>query len=155
MKLGAGVALAVAVVLMSSASGIAQEDKLALIKARQDFMEAQQKDVNAINAYAKGTGDKDTALAKANDLIALAPKIMDHFQPGTSAKEFPDKTKAKPELWAEMEKAKQFAAAVKPAEEKLVEVIKTGTPEEVGNEMRTVYRTNCNGCHTPYRLPGS
>lgn len=155
MRLATVVAFAAAMTVAWSTLGIAQEDKLAQIKLRQDFMEMQQKDVNAINAYAKGTGDKATALEKANDLIALAPKIMNNFPPGTSSKDFPDKTKAKPELWEEMDKAKGLPVALKAAEEKLVEVINTGTPEQVGDTMRTVYRTNCNGCHTPYRLPSN
>ena len=153
MRFGVVVALATAVTFVGSFSSMAQEDKLAQIKARQDFMEAQQKDVNAINAYAKGTGSKEAALAGANDLIAKAPKIMDNFPPGTSMKEFPDKTKAKPELWAEIDKAKQVPVALKASEEKLVGVINTATPEEVGKEMGNIYRTNCNACHTPYRQP--
>lgn len=155
MKLGVALALAAAMSVMSSAGGMAQDDKLALIKARQDFMEAQQKDFDAISAYAKGTGDKDTAQAKLDDLIAHAVKVMDNFPPGTSAKEFPGKTKAKPELWEEMDKVKQIAAALKPAEEKLVEVIKTGTPDQLRAAAGSLYHNNCTGCHTPYRLPES
>jgi cytochrome c556 len=149
----AAIALAASVAMIAAAS-VAQ-DKEAQIKARQDFMEAQQKDVDAISAYAKGQGDKATALAKANDLVAVAPKIVEQFPPGTSAKEFPGKTKAKPELWEEWDKAKLLPAKLQDMEKKLVEAISTGTPEEVGQELRTVYRNGCTGCHGPYRLPGS
>lgn len=131
------------------------QDKQAQIKARQDFMERQQKDVDAISAYAKGQGDKATALDKANDLIALAPKIVELFPEGTSATEFPGKTKAKPEIWQEWDKAKLLPGKLRAAEEKLVDVINTGTPQQVGEEIRSVYRNNCNGCHGPYRLPES
>jgi len=154
MRSGTIVALA-AILLMAGAGLSAAQDKEAQIKARQDFMEAQQKDVNAINAYAKGEGDKATALDKLKDLIARAPKIVDQFPPGTSMKEFPDKTKAKPEIWAEWDKAKLMPDGLKAAEEKLVGTIDTGTPQQVGETMRTIYRENCNGCHTPYRAPKS
>jgi len=153
LKSHAAVALVVGLAMFATA-GLAQ-DKEAQIKARQDFMEAQQKAVNAINAYAKGQGDKATALEKANELIALAPKIDDHFPPGTSSADFPGKTKAKPEIFAEWDKAKLMPAKLQDMEKKLVEVINTGTPEQVGEEMRSVYRGGCNGCHGPYRLPGS
>jgi cytochrome c556 len=152
VKWGALGASAAAILLASAAASVAQ-DKLAQIKARQDFMEQQQKAVDAINAYAKGQGDKATALDKANELLALSPKIADLFVPGTSAKEFPGKTRAKPEAWENLDKFKSIPVGLHTAEEKLVEVIKTGTPQQAGDEMRTVYRENCNGCHTPFRLP--
>ena len=147
---GLGIALAAALTLI--AVGSVAQDKEAQLKARQDFMEHQQKDVDAINAYAKGQGDKATALDKANDLIAVAPKIVDQFPPGTSSKDFP-KSKAKPEIWEEWDKAKLLPAKLQEQEEKLVEVIKTGTPQQAGEEMRSVYRNGCNGCHGPYRVP--
>jgi cytochrome c556 len=146
---------AVAAGLMAIAFASVAQDKQAQIKLRQDFMEQQQKDVDAINAYVKGQGDKATALDKANDLIALAPKIVDQFPAGTSAKDFPGKTKAKPELWEEWDKAKLLPAKLRDAEEKLAQAIKTGTPQEVGLELRSVYRNNCTACHGPYRLPES
>jgi cytochrome c556 len=147
------VAMAASLAVIAAAS-VAQ-DKEAQIKARQDFMERQQKDVDAISAYAKGQGDKATALDKANDLIVLAPKIVEQFPEGTSAKEFPGKTKAKPEIFQEWDKAKLLPGKLKEAEEKLVDAIKTGTPQQVGEQLRSVYRNNCTGCHGPYRLPES
>jgi cytochrome c556 len=155
-SIGFNVALiAVATSLAAMTAASFAQDKLAEIKSRQDFMERQQKDVDAVNAYVKGQGDKATALEKANDLIAVAPKIVDQFPAGTSAKEFPGKTKAKPELWEEWDKAKLLPGKLKEAEEKLVETINTGTPQDVGNALRSVYRNNCTGCHGPYRLPES
>ncbi len=144
--------LASGCVIALTAVGVAQ-DKLAQVKARQDFMERQQKDVDAINDYAKGKGEKAVALEKADDLIALAPKIVDLFPPGTSSKDFPGKSKAKPEIWAEWDKAKLIPEKLRVAELKLADVIKTGTPQQVGEEMRAVYRNNCNSCHGPYREP--
>jgi cytochrome c556 len=60
-----GVIIAMAVV----ATGFAQ-DKLAEIKARQDFMKTQGADLKAVSEYAKGQASQAVALNKANDLLA-------------------------------------------------------------------------------------
>ncbi len=150
---GAVIGLAAAVLVAGTRSGIAQ-DKLAEIKARQDFMKRQQDDVDAINAYAKGKGDKAVALEKANDLLSLTGKIVDQFPAGTSATDFPGKTKAKPEIWQEMDKFKAIPPRLHTMEVKLVDVINTGTPQQAGDEMRSIYRGGCNSCHGPYRMTG-
>src|SRR5579884_4096534 len=87
-----------ALLAVGSASVFAQDgDKLAAIKARQDFMKAQGADVKAISDFSKGQGDQAAATKAAEDLQARSQKLGSILVPGTSTKEFPDQTKAKPE----------------------------------------------------------
>ena len=145
----AGIGLLVATGAMSVA---AEDSKEALIKARQDFMEAQADDVKAVTAYVKGEGSKESALAAATDLAARGPKISALFVPGTSATDFPGKSFAKPELWTEMDKAKAAWSALQGEEVKLVAVIKDGDQKAVGDQLGVMGKAGCGACHTSYRL---
>ena len=136
----------------------AQEDKSAALKQRQDFMDAQQKAVGAVNAFAKGTGDRQAAIDGANKLVAmsdeLAAKFDTFFPAGTSNAEFPGKTRAKPELWANLTQVKKDLPKLHDADVKLVDVAKTADAATVGKAMADSYRDTCNAlCHNSYRAP--
>jgi cytochrome c556 len=153
MVVGAGLFLATGSVAVT-----AQEDKLAQIKARQDFMEDQQHAVNAVNGFAKGTGDRAAAIEGVNKLIDLSKqmevKFAALFPPGTSSVDFPGKSKTKPELWQHLDELKGAPAKLREAELKLVDVVKTADATAVGDAMRTTYRSTCNAlCHDSYRVP--
>ncbi|HUB96942.1 MAG TPA: cytochrome c [Stellaceae bacterium] len=147
--IGAGAA---AILLSGVVTGVAQ-DKMGLIKARQDFMKAQGKDVKAISDYSKGQGDKAAAEKAVDDLIARNPKIVDQFPAGTSATDFPGKTWAKPELWTDWDKAKMIPDALLVQEKKLKEVIATGDPKAVAAQLGAAGKAGCGACHNAYRLP--
>ena len=146
--------LSVALLLTGAAAGVAQ-DKLALLTQRQDFMKAQGGDIGKIEAWAKGTADQKAALAAVDDLLARRTKIADQFAPGTSATDFPDKSKAKADLWSNPDKVKSLIDALEPAEKHLRETVQAGDAQAAAKEASGVYRTNCNGCHDSYRLPAS
>lgn len=151
----AGAALLVASGTMSV---MAEDSKELIVKARQDFMEDQQHAVNAINAFAKGTGDRAAAIDGVNKLIDLSKqmetKFATLFVPGTSSVEFPDKSKAKPELFQHLDELKAAPAKLREAELKLVDVVKTADATTVGDTMRATYRNSCTAlCHDSYRLP--
>lgn len=156
---GMMVACAGLLVAAGAISVTAQDaSKAAALKARQDFMETQQKAVNAINAFAKGEGDRAAAIDGANKLVdyskEMETKFAALFTPGTSSVDFPDKSKAKPELWQHLDELKGAPAKLREAELKLVEVVKTADPQTVGDTMRATYRGSCNAlCHDNYRLP--
>ena len=144
------VAAALTAVIGLGAVGLAQ-DKEAAIKVRRDTMKRQGDDVKAIADFAKGEGDQATALAKANDLLELNPKIIALFVPGTSAAEFPGKTGAKPEIWKEWDKFKTLPAGLKTEEEKLAAAVKSGDKAAVGAQLAATGKNGCGACHTPYR----
>ena len=151
----AGLALLVGA---GTATSFAQQgDKLAAVKARQDFMDDQQHAVNAVNAFAKGTGDRQGAIDGVNKLLDLSTQMGAKFdvlfQPGTSATDVPDKSKAKPELWQHLDQVKAAPAKLHDGELKLVDIVKTGTPDQVGQAMKTTYADTCNAlCHNDYRI---
>jgi cytochrome c556 len=138
----------------------AQEDKSAILKTRQDFMNAQQKAFGAISAFGKGTGERQAAVDGVNRLVEMSTelqaKFVAFFPAGTSNVEFPGKTLAKPEMWqgTNFDQARSGISKLHDAEVKLVDVVKTADPETVGKAASDVYRGSCNGlCHNSYRAP--
>jgi cytochrome c556 len=128
------------------------EDKEAAIKARRDTMKQMGGDFKAIADFTKGEGDQATALAKAQDLQALAPKIVALFIPGTSLADFPGKTGAKPEIWTEMDKVKAMIPPLEAAEQKLTDAVKSGDKAAVGAQIAATGKDGCGACHTSYRV---
>lgn len=137
---------------LGAATGYAQ-DKEAAIKHRQDTMKRQGADLKAVQEYAKGEGDQATALAKAEDLLTLAPKIPDLFVPGTSLADFPGKTRAKPEIWQNMDKIKVMPARLESEERKLVELVKAGDRSAIPAQIGVLGKNGCNACHDEFRAP--
>ena len=152
-------AVSVGVLLaLGAVAAVAADSKEAQVQARKDFMEGQQKAVNAINAFAKGTGDRAAAVEGANKLVEYSKEMEAKFDvlfaPGTSSTDVPDKSKAKPELWQHTAELKLVPAKLRAAELKLVDVVKTADAAAVGDAMRDTYRGSCNAlCHDSYRVP--
>jgi cytochrome c556 len=143
-------ALTLGAVLASAAGASLAQDKAALVESRQDFMDRQDDDVKAIAAFFKGTGDRATAVAKASDLLVLAPKIPEQFVPGTAMGEAP-KSKAKPEIFRDKNKVKTLVANLQVLERKLLETVKDGDPAAVRAQLVATYREGCTACHSDYR----
>ncbi len=143
-------AAVVAAIGLGAVGGMAQ-DKESAIKLRRDTMKRQGADFKKIQDYVKGEGDQAAALAGINDLLALNPKIIGLFPPGTSTTDFPGTTGAKPEIWKEWDKFKLIPAALKGEEEKLAGAIKSGDKQAVGAQLANTGKNGCGACHTPYR----
>lgn len=150
-RMGVAAGAIAAVLLGGLVTGVAQ-DKLAQVTARQDFMKAQGKDFGTISNWAKGKSDQKAALAAIDDLLKRQPEIIDHFPPGTSAEDFPGKSKAKADLWKNMDKVKESIAKVRTGEENLRATIEKGDAQAAGKEATAVYRNDCNSCHNSFRL---
>ncbi|HEY1506319.1 MAG TPA: cytochrome c [Stellaceae bacterium] len=129
-----------------------QGDKLAAVKARQDFMKAQGADAKAISDFSKGQGDQAAATKAAEDLVARQPKIPALLVPGTSTTDFPDESKAKPELWTDTAKVQAILAALKTEEDKLVTVVKSGDKQAIADQLTATNKAGCGACHGAYRI---
>jgi cytochrome c556 len=149
-RVGVVAAALTAVIGCGVVAGLAQ-DKEAIIKDRRAAMKRQGDDLKAIGDYAKGEGDQATAVAKAEDLLELNPKIADLFVPGTGMDAFPGKTGAKPAIWQEWDKFKELPAGLKVEEEKLVTAVKSGDKAAVQAQLAATGKNGCGSCHTPYR----
>ncbi len=146
-----GAAMA-AVIGLGTAIGVAQ-DKEAIIKERRDTMKRQGDDFKTITDFIKGEGgvDQATALAKAQDLLTIAPKIPSLFPAGTSLTDFPGKTGAKPDIWKEPDKFKAVIPVLEGEEHKLVDAIKSGDKAAIGAQLGATGKNGCGACHTPFR----
>jgi cytochrome c556 len=129
------------------------DDPPPVIKERQALMKQQAAGLKVIQGYVSGQIDRATAVAKANELLTLPPKIAALFPPGTSLAEFPNGTHAKPEIWAQWDRFKDVPAALGRAEDKLASAIKTGSKQDVLDELDAVGRNGCGACHTFFRSP--
>lgn len=150
----AGLAAGALVVLLAAGapSGMA-EDKTSTIKERQALMKQQAEDLKIIQSYVTGETSHETALAKANELLSLPPKIVALFPAGTSIVDFPGATHAKPEIWQQWERFKDVPATLSRAEQRLAEAVKAGRKQEVLDELDNVGRSGCGACHTYFRAP--
>lgn len=133
------------------ATGVMAQDKAAAVKARQDFMKAQAADTKAINDYAKGMGSKADAEKAIADLQARNNAILKQLVPGTSMTDMPGVSYAKPAAFTERDKLAQIVAQLKVLEDKEAELIKTGTPEQVGAGAADLGKNGCGACHGQYR----
>jgi cytochrome c556 len=154
--IGCAAALAAAVVLTAT-SAMPAQDLTGFVKARQAFMDQQQKDVNAIAAYGKGEGDRSTALQRIKELIAMAPKITGYFdgKPQTSSAAMPKVSSARPEIWENFDKFKALVPVLEERERKLLAAIESGDPGATMSGLASMYRNGCGACHTGYRAPKS
>lgn len=141
---------AVALCGFGSAVSLAQ-DKAAAIAARRDTMKRQGEDLAVIQAFAKADGDQAAALAKAEDLLAIAKTLPALFPPGTSLAEFPGKTGAKPVIWQEWDKFLERPAALQAEEEKLAAAIRSGDRPAAAAALAETGKNGCGACHSLYR----
>ncbi len=151
------VAAFVAVMGVTASTAVVAQDKTAFVKDRQTLMKGQAADNKAINDYAKGTGTKDDALKAIADLQARNGKILGYFaDSATSSTALPGVSNAKAVIWTDKDGFAKVVATLKDLEDKQADLIKTGTPADVGAAQANLGRMGCGGCHSTYRekLPG-
>ena len=153
-KWGTVAVMALSVAALGSA-GIAQ-DKTGLVKDRQAFMKAQAADNKAINDYAKGMGTKEDAMKAIIDLQSRSPKLVGLFVQGTSSTDMPGVSNAKAVIWTDHDHFASIAKTLHDLEVSEADVIKSGTPTEVGAAQANLGKVGCGGCHGTFRekLPG-
>lgn len=146
----AGIAL-ITVVAAGAAVGWAQ-DKEAAVSARQAAMKLEGPDLKAILDYAgdKGT-DQATAVAKAQELLALSDKLAGLWPAGTSSTDMPGKSHAKPEIWQQMDKFQALYAGQKSGEQKLLTALQKGDKAAVQAAVGDIGKGSCSACHGTYR----
>jgi len=145
-------ALALAVTVAAGGFGAAMaQDALQVIDKRQDAMKAQGKALAAIKAYTEDKGDIAAARAAGADLVKIVPAIPSLFPQKTGMAEYPGKSYAKPEIWAQWDK---FGAAVNAANVKANELnaaLTAGDKAAITAAFAAMGKDGCGGCHTPFR----
>ena len=104
--------------------------------------------------FSKGNGDQAAAQKAADDLVARGPKIAALLVPGTSATDFPDQTKAKPELWTDGDRGEgnRCRACRCREEAKLDTVVKGGDKQAIADQLTATNKAGCGACHGAYRI---
>ena len=144
-------AIALASVLGVGAAMSVAQDKEAIVKERQAAMKQEGDDLRAIKGYIDGTGtDQAVAIQKAQELIATADKMPLLFPTGTSSKDLPGKTSAKPDIWEQRDKYDAAEAARKTAAQNLLSALQKGDKTAAQAAFSEVGKT-CGACHGPFR----
>jgi len=158
-----GAALGLALMGISAVCIQAQaQDVNAVITQRQDAMKAQGKSLTAIRNFVEDKGDLATAQAAGAQLVQSLQSVPNLFPQKTSLAEFPGKTRAKPDIWAQWDKfvaADQTAAAQAQALSAALQGgDKAAITAALGNLARDVPGNTptpggCGACHAVFRGP--
>jgi cytochrome c556 len=144
--------LAFTIIIVAGSAVVWAQDKAAAVTARQAAMKQEGPDLRAISDYANDKGtDQATALAKTQELLALSDKLMGLWPAGTSSKDMPGKSNAKPEIWTEMDKFKALYTGQKKAEEELLAAVQKGDKPAVQAAVANIGKNSCSACHGTYR----
>jgi cytochrome c556 len=145
------VAALVAIALGASAgAALAQAKPDVLVKQRQAGMTLIGKYFGPLGAMAQGKAPFNAQLVQRNAdyLATLSQMPWDGFDPSTANANV--KTRAKPELFKEMNKVKELAERLQSETKKLQSVAKAGDEGAVKAQIGAVGKV-CGSCHDAYR----
>ncbi len=133
------------------------------VQARKNLMRNNNANVKAIGAFLKtGKGSTADVASRARMVAGNAQKIKGLFPMGTSLKDLPGKTRAKPNIWAkrsihnqaeEMAAFKQAADIMGVYAMKLAAAADTGDKKAIGAALGQLGKRGCGGCHSDFRGP--
>jgi len=150
------VALVLGLAVAAGGVGVAlAQDAQQVIDQRQNAMKAQGKATAAIKAYTEDKGDITAARAGGAELVKIIPQIPGLFPQKSGMAEFPGKSYAKPEIWAQWDK---FVAQVNVANQRVNELntaLAGGDKAAITAAFAAMGKDGCGGCHTPFRQPKS
>lgn len=122
------------------------------IAARQGYFKLLGANVGIIAAMAKGETDYDAAAAQtaADNVVTLTGYDLGHvFIPGTSADDYPDKTRALGKIWEEFPSVAEKAEGLKVAAAEMQTVAGQGKDEMTAGLGKL--GGACKACHDEYR----
>jgi cytochrome c556 len=119
------------------------------IKYRQGIMQAQGWNMGRMAAMVKGEQpyDKDEFLKRATYLDQLVHMPWEGYTPGSDQGA---PTKAKPEIWKEPAKFKQYGDKVAAESSKLVAAARTGDMNQIRPAFNAVGKA-CKDCHDDFQ----
>lgn len=132
-------------------STLAFADEAATVEARQNFFKSLGNETKALAGLTKAY-DADAAKAEAEKLkTILATDMGPLFAPGTSVADFPGQTRAKEEIWSNMDDFGAKGKAMHEAGAALIAAAGDG-PDAFGAAFGK-FAGACKACHDDYRLP--
>jgi cytochrome c556 len=142
-------ALAIAVMLLGvGGSAMAQQKPEDAIKYRQSAFFIMGQSFGPLAAMAKGDRPYDKEVAIKNAIIVefMSKLPWDRFGPGTDM----GNTKAKPEIWENMDDFKAKAEKMQAEAAKLVVAAQTGDPGALKAQVGETGKA-CKACHDNFR----
>ena len=128
------------------------DDIQTAIDARRALMKENGANMAAMGkAIEAKSGDMNDMQQRALALQAAAAKIVGLFPPGSSMKDLPDKTNAKPEIWDNFDDFKAAAAVLGTEAGKLADAAKSGDTAAFAAQFDATGSKGCGGCHTKFR----
>jgi len=145
----ATVTTATLLLLLAAATTSHAQDAAKAIKYRQSAHFLLGWNIGPIGAMVKGERpfDAEEARMRALRLEQVAPMIAEGYPPGSQAGA---PTKARPEIWENMDDFRQKVADMEAATQKLVAATATGDVKQVGTALGAVGGT-CKACHDQYK----
>lgn len=144
------IVLAAAIVVGSMYCGtVRAQDAAAVVKQRQEAMRQQYRGLKAVKDFLDGKGEQAAAVAGADALTRMVPKIPDLFPPGTGMAPPEGGYRPKPEVWTQWNK---FLAAEKTIVEGvnvLAAAVKSGDKAQIATAFTKL--NGCDGCHDDFR----
>ena len=140
---------AIALALPTTLAAGPMEDTIA---ARQGYFKLLGANIGVLASMAKGERDYEAAAAQAaaGNLVTLSNYKLDHlFMPGTSADDFPDKTRALAKIWDDLPDVQSKVADLNKAALAMQQVAANGKGEMAG-ALGGVGGA-CKACHDNYR----
>jgi len=138
--------------LVGVSAGWAQ-DATTVIDQRQNLMKTQGRATAAIKAFVEGKGELAAAQAAGAELVRTTASIPSVFPQQTSMAEYPGKTYAKPEIWAQWNQFTQAANTAHERAEALNAALQGGDKAAIATAFDAMGKQGCGGCHTPFRQP--
>jgi cytochrome c556 len=141
-------ALSAAVIMAVSTATVAQVKPEDSIKYRKAAFALIGYNFGSLGAMAqdKKPYNKDEAIRNAEAVAALGKMPLEHFGPGTDKGD----TKAKPEIWSQMEKFRGLMGKMNEQTTKLAQVAKAGDLAALKAQFGETGKT-CKACHDDYR----
>jgi cytochrome c556 len=144
------VVAAAAVIALGAIAGaaVAQVKPEVLVKQRQAGMTLISKYFGPLGGMAQGKVPFNAQVVQRNAdyLAALSQMPWDGFHPSTAD----EKSRAKPELFKEMDKVKGLIDRFEGEVKKLQSVAKSGDEAAIKSQIAAVGKS-CGACHDPYR----
>src|ERR1700740_2341307 len=145
-------ALAAALVFaLVGLSGIAAQDKEAVLKNREALMKGQGKDIGSVKSYIDGKGDLAQAEAGAAKLTESTKKIPDMFPPGTDGTDTEGKYATKPAIWSDWNKFLEVQKTAATKADALLAAVKSGDKAAIQTAFGDLGKNGCGACHETFR----
>ena len=132
------------------------------VKTRRAMMKENSTHIKAIKKYLKGhkNAKKEARLGTAGDVelraiavAGIAKRLPSMVPKGTSLKDRPGKTRAKPAIWTENKKFRAAANRLATWAKDLEGAAATGDKAKVAAAMKGFVNSTCNACHKSFRGP--